>query len=327
MLKRFHLARGEILPTEAEDSQIHIYINPDAAEREELQVSFNLDDHTLSSALDPDEVSRIEAGADSFFLIWKIPANYPDRAGSSFDVASLGLLLTRERLLIITSEEFQLSGHEALTIPELNSLFDVMLGILFRTTHDYLIQLKTIKKTAKELQDKINASLQNEHLIRMFNLSEGLVYFINAISANGAVLTRLQNYARKENLSHKVIDFIDDLIIENTQCYRLSTTYSTVFAGLMDARGNIINNNMNILIRNLTLINIVFLPLNLIASIGGMSEFTMMTEGIPWPLAYASFGIAMLSLGWLTAAFLKRAGFMGTAAAALAKNRQRNSLT
>ncbi|MCL5981798.1 MAG: magnesium transporter CorA family protein [Firmicutes bacterium] len=319
MLKRFHLTNGELLPAESEESQIHVYINPDAAERKVLQASFNLDDHTLSSALDPDEVSRIEFDLDRLFLIWKRPANCPDKDGFSFDVVSIGLLLTRERLLIIASEEFQASGSEGAVVPALNSLFDVMLWILFRTTHDYLIHLKTIKKAAKELQDKINASLQNEYLIRMFNLSEGLVYFINAINANGAVLTRLQNYARKENLSQKVADFIDDLVIENTQCYRLSTTYSTVFAGLMDARGNIINNNMNLLIRNLTFINIVFLPLNLIASIGGMSEFTMMTEAIPWPLAYTAFGIAMLSLGWLTAAFLKRAGFMGSTAATPAK--------
>lgn len=319
MLKRFHLANGELLPAESDESQIHIYINPDAAEREELQVTFNLDDHTLSSALDPDEVSRIEIDSDRLFLIWKLPAYCPGNGGGSFDVASVGVLLTQERLLIIASEEFQLSGQEGMTIPRLNSLFDLMLAVLFKTTHDFQVQLKTIKKTAQELQDKINASLQNEYLIRMFNLSEGLVYFINAINANGAVLIRLQNYARKENLSHKVTEFIEDLIIENTQCYRLSTTYSTVFAGLMDARGNIINNNMNILIRNLTLINIVFLPLNLIASIGGMSEFTMMTEGIPWPIAYTVFGIAMLSLGWLTAVFLKRAGFMGSSAAAPAK--------
>ncbi|MBS3946743.1 MAG: magnesium transporter CorA family protein [Dethiobacter sp.] len=319
MLKRFHLTNGELLPAESEESQIHVYINPDAAERKVLQASFNLDDHTLSSALDPDEVSRIEFDLDRLFLIWKRPANCPDKDGFSFDVVSIGLLLTRERLLIIASEEFQASGSEGAVVPALNSLFDVMLWILFRTTHDYLIHLKTIKKAAKELQDKINASLQNEYLIRMFNLSEGLVYFINAINANGAVLTRLQNHARKENLSQKVADFIDDLVIENTQCYRLSTTYSTVFAGLMDARGNIINNNMNLLIRNLTFINIVFLPLNLIASIGGMSEFTMMTEAIPWPLAYTAFGIAMLSLGWLTAAFLKRAGFMGSTAATPAK--------
>lgn len=321
MLKRFQLTKGMLLPADSEDGQIYFYIEPDAAEREALQASYNIDNHTLSSALDPDEVSRIELHSDHLFLIWKRPASYADNDGFSFDVASFGLLLTKERLLVITTEDFQIAGHEGLAIPELHTLFDVVLMLLFRTIHDYLVQLKTIKKIAKELQQKINASLQNEYLIRMFNLSEGLVYFINAISANGSVLNRLHSYSQKENLPQKVTDFIDDLIIENTQCYRLSTTYSTVFAGLMDARGNIINNNMNILIRNLTLISVIFLPLSLIAGIGGMSEYTMMTEGIPWPVAYAIFGLAMLIIGLFTAFMLKKAGFMGSSATKRVKKR------
>ena len=59
-----------------------------------------------------------------------------------------------------------------------------------------------------------------------------------------------------------------------------------MFSGLIDARGNLMNNSMNNLLRKLTLINVVFLPLNLIASIGGMSEFSMMTAGTPWWVSY-----------------------------------------
>lgn len=43
-----------------------------------------------------------------------------------------------------------------------------------------------------------------------------------------------------------------------------------------------------------TLINVVFLPLNLIASIGGMSEFSMMTGGTPWWVSYPLFLTAMM---------------------------------
>jgi len=309
MLKRFQLQDGLLVHAESEESPIHVYINPDAAERDALQAAFKTDGHTLSSALDPDEISRIEFNHDHLLLIWKRPASHSGKDVFSFDVASVGLLLFAERLVVISTEEIQLSGGEGLAAPELLSLLDVMLGLLFKTIHDYTVQLKTIKLTAKELQQKINTSLENKHLIQMFDLSEGLVYFINGIGGNGAVLTRLRNYAAKEHLSPHAIAFIDDLIIENNQCYRQAGTYSTVFAGLMDARGNIINNNMNILIRKLTLINIVFLPLNLIAGIGGMSEFTMMTEGIDWRISYSLFSVALLLIGGLTAFVLKKVGF------------------
>jgi magnesium transporter len=74
----------------------------------------------------------------------------------------------------------------------------------------------------------------------------------------------------------------------------------------MDARGSIVNNNMNVLLKNLTLINIVFLPLNLIAGIGGMSEWSMMTEHRDWRVSYSLFVVGMVVFGWGTWWIMKR---------------------
>lgn len=145
-----------------------------------------------------------------------------------------------------------------------------------------------------EREHKFNSSMENRHLMQMFNLSESLIYYLNALHSNGALLTRLRNHAEKEQFGSQAIGLIDDLIIENNQCYKQAEIYSTVFAGLMDARGNLMNNSTNQLLRKLTLINVVFLPLNLIASIGGMSEFSMMTAGTPWWVAYSLLLLAML---------------------------------
>jgi len=45
---------------------------------------------------------------------------------------------------------------------------------------------------------------------------------------------------------------------------------------------------------------VVFMPINILAGIGGMSEFSMMTRNIPWPVAYAAFTIGMAIVGWTT---------------------------
>ena len=71
---------------------------------------------------------------------------------------------------------------------------------------------------------------------------------------------------------------------------------------LMDAVVGFLNVSQNKRISLLTVINIVFMPLNLIAGIGGMSEYSTATGkiGLEIPEAYGLLSIGMLILGVLT---------------------------
>lgn len=68
---------------------------------------------------------------------------------------------------------------------------------------------------------------------------------------------------------------------------------------LMDATIGFININQNKRVNQLTIFGTVFMPINILAGIGGMSEFSMMTSGLPWPLAYGGFlcGSALVGFG------------------------------
>jgi magnesium transporter len=75
---------------------------------------------------------------------------------------------------------------------------------------------------------------------------------------------------------------------------------------LLDATVGFININQNKRVSRLTAISVVFMPINILAGIGGMSEYSMMTQGIPWPIAYAGFIVGMGLVGWLTFVALRR---------------------
>ncbi|HNX51559.1 MAG TPA: magnesium transporter CorA family protein [Thermoanaerobaculaceae bacterium] len=310
MIRRFEIADGALVATDSDRAAVQLYVNPDASEREALGALFHLDEHTLSSALDPDEVSRLEAAPDRIFLIWKRPTNYSGKDTFYFNVASIGMLLLEGRLVIIVSDNVPLTTGSRY-LATLRNPTDVLLGLLLSTVQHYQEHLKVIKMIARDLQEKINTSMENKHLIQMFNLSESLIYYLNAINMNGVVLTRLRGHAERTGFAEGDLAFLDDVVIENNQCYKQAEIYSTVFAGLMDARGSLINNNMSVLLKNLTLINVVFLPLNLLASIGGMSEYSMMTRGLDWRLSYLLFFVAMLLIGLITAVLLRRVDLRG----------------
>lgn len=74
---------------------------------------------------------------------------------------------------------------------------------------------------------------------------------------------------------------------------------------LMDAVVGFININQNKVVKRLTVVSVVFMPLNVLAGIGGMSEYSMMTKDIPWPLSYSIFTIGLFIVGWLTYVILR----------------------
>jgi magnesium transporter len=69
---------------------------------------------------------------------------------------------------------------------------------------------------------------------------------------------------------------------------------------LMDATVGFININQNKRVSKLTTISVIFMPINVLAGIGGMSEFSMMTSGVSWPFAYGAFIGVMGLIGWGT---------------------------
>ena len=68
----------------------------------------------------------------------------------------------------------------------------------------------------------------------------------------------------------------------------------------MDATVGFININQNKRVSKLTTISVIFMPINVLAGIGGMSEFSMMTSGVSWPFAYGAFIGVMGLIGWGT---------------------------
>ena len=74
---------------------------------------------------------------------------------------------------------------------------------------------------------------------------------------------------------------------------------------LMDATVGFININQNKVIKRLTVLSVVFMPLNVVAGMGGMSEFSMMTQGIPWPIAYGAFSIGLVLMAYATYLLLR----------------------
>ena len=88
----------------------------------------------------------------------------------------------------------------------------------------------------------------------------------------------------------------------------MSGIYSDILTNMSQARVSIVNNNLSNVMKYLTVINLVFMPINVLTGMGGMSEFTMMTEGIWWPYAYSGFFLGAVLIAYITFLAVKRIG-------------------
>jgi magnesium transporter len=306
MLQKYDIIDKQLLATDKDEASILIYSNPTAEERQHLISILPIDQHSLSSALDPDEISRLELKPNLTFMIWKHPENYGYKEEIRFNVSSIGIVLKSNQLVVIMAGKLSLFNDQQTY--QIRNFPDALLTILSQTTRHYLEHLKVIKQISREIQKKINTALENEYLIQMFTLGESLTYYLNAISSNIAVLNKLNNNIEKIGLSAEQKELLDDILIENNQCYKQAEIYSNTLSELMDARGTLVNNNMNVILKNLTIINVIFLPLNLIASIGGMSEYSLLTRGIDWRISYTLLMVAMFFIGGFTAVIINKFG-------------------
>jgi len=98
--------------------------------------------------------------------------------------------------------------------------------------------------------------MENRYLLNLFTLEKSLVYYLNAINGNSILLQKLKNYTSKIGFTQEEEELLDDLIIENSQCYKQSEIYSNILSGLMDARASIVSNNLNVLMKTLNIITI-----------------------------------------------------------------------
>jgi len=294
----YQLHDGVVRACDEAGAVIEVYAAPSEEERRELTQRFGVDAYDLDAALDPDEIARLEIGPGTTTLIWKQPKNVSVGEQLRFDVGSAGLFIRPDMMLLVTSaHELEFNQREFRDIRNSN---DLLLRLLTHTVHHFQGHLKVIKQITSELGTKISVSMENRYYLQMIALSESLIYYIDAIEANAAVISKLRGAAGRLQFSEEQADTLHDVMLDMQQSARQANIYSSVLSGLMDARGAIINNNVNTLLKNLTLINVIFLPLNLIASIGGMSEYSMMTHGLDWRLSYALLVLGMAGLAWIT---------------------------
>jgi magnesium transporter len=142
------------------------------------------------------------------------------------------------------------------------------------------------------IEQDLEKSIKNKELNKLLKMEKCLVYFITSIKANEIVLARLKN--SKKITSEINEDLLEDAIIENKQALEMAQIFSDIQSGMMDAFASVISNNLNVVMKQLTIISIVLMIPTLIASIFGMNVPNIL-ESSKWGMAIIATASILLS--------------------------------
>ncbi len=276
MLRKLFISDGKVVDGLDGEAVVFVYSAPDEAERRYLVDQLKIDEHTLNSSLDPDELSRLEFEPEHVAMILKRPKRYTAEDSFLFKVLSTGVFLFKERLIIVLADDAAL--FEGRPFMKIQSIQDIFLKLISGAILHFVEHIKGITLISNELEQQINTSMENKYLLNLFTLEKSLVYYLSAINSNGILIEKIRNNASKIGLSQESLEFVDDIVIENNQCRGQAEIYSQVLASLMDARASIISNNLNVRIKTLTIITIVIMLPTLVVSLFSMNVRIPLSE-------------------------------------------------
>jgi magnesium transporter len=266
---------------------------------------------------DPDELTDLEASA-RFYVEENdeihLHANFLlDREGDSRSVP-VALIIHTDILFTVRNQElpvFRLQRLRARNQPGyVSDCKDVLLD-LFGADVEYSADAledvyATLGKVSRKVLSETMSDAEAAGILADIAEEEDLN---GRIRSNILDTQRMVSFLmRGKFLSHDQVDDAKE-ILRNIESLNSHTAFLfDKINFLMDATVGFININQNKRISVLTTISVVFMPINVVAGIGGMSEFSMMTQGIPWPIAYGLFTLGMAAVGWLTFVALLRFG-------------------
>ena len=237
-----------------------------------LEASCGIDYEHITDILDPDELSRIEDGDTYVLTIVRIPI-YDANADVPYCTIPLGIILEGKTIITICGancdvlEDISSGRIKSITLTDFPSF---IIRLLSRTDTTYLHYLKDINKQSSIIQKELQGSIENKEIIKMLNLQKSLEYYTTSLSSNQLLLMKLRK-TKLLTLDEDDNDCLDDVEIDNRQAIGMADTYSNILTGLMDTFTSVISNNLNIIMKKLTVINLVLMVPTFITSFFGMN--------------------------------------------------------
>lgn len=289
----------------------YLWLNYYKPEKEELMtLADKLGIHPLSveDCMDDNQVPKIEHFHDNTFIIF-----------NAFHYSDKTVYIDEINLFIGSNFLITVSGHNSGDRKPLSDLEKIIsndpgnnkldTAQLLHRVLDYLVDqkfnaLESVEDELATAEDQILDNPASFDPADLMRIRKSLQVLRKSLFHEREILIKICRLDC-QFITEKVIAHYRDIYDHLAKFFELAETYREAVTSLMELYTSLQNNLMtrsanetNSSVRRLTLIATVFMPLTLIAGIGGMSEWSMMTGPSNWKISYSLFilGIAIIAV-------------------------------
>jgi magnesium transporter len=292
------------------------FYKPSREELTSLVDSLGIHPLSVEDCFDVEQVPKIEYFMNNTFIIF-----------NSFSYQENSLFIDEVNLFLGKNFLITVSGHHADERKPLNNIGDIIErgntnakagpGFLLQIVLDWLVdeKYKAFDAMEDELEKAEEALLENVEKfepLRLINMRKSLMRLRKTLYHEREILVKICR-GDCPFIPEKAIVHYRDIYDHLAKFFELTETYREIETSLMELYTSLLNNLMtkmsnatNNSVKRLTLIATVFMPLTLLASIGGMSEWTAFTGIENWKIAYPLFILGMGVIGAINYMVIRR---------------------
>ncbi|MBN1175892.1 magnesium/cobalt transporter CorA [Candidatus Woesearchaeota archaeon] len=252
---------------------------------------------------------KIESYPDYIFTTLK-SIEYNDKR---IDFKQISIVLGKNYIITFLEEETECLEYVKKRIENKNGRIrerkeDYLLYALIDAIVDsYFVTLEKIGDDLEALDESIIQEANEDNFYKIRQLKKELTFLRKTIWP----LREIANFLDKEE--HKFITeqtkmFVKDLYDHTIQVIDLTETYRDLVAGSIDTYNSVVANRMNEVMKILTIISTIFIPITFIAGIYGMN-FAHMPE-LAWKWSYLGVWIIIVLIVLFMIRFFRKKSWL-----------------
>lgn len=172
---------------------------------------------------------------------------------------------------------------------------------------NYFVILESIGDDVEDLEEELIQSSSRETLNKLRTLKRKLIFLRKSVWPLREVISKLER--GESTLIKKSTEiYLRDMYDHTIQVIDTTETLRDITAGMMDLYLSSVSNKMNEVMKVLTIIATIFIPLTFIAGVYGMNFKYMPELSVPW--AYGAVWGVMIIIGLSMIIYFRKKGWL-----------------